>query len=73
MPSPVDDLDISAIRQRCTTSIGSEFYSHLSHFSSYGPRFQRVSMVYLGEREALVTLRGLDETLSRSAVISSVH
>ncbi|KAL6298494.1 putative polyketide synthase [Sparassis latifolia] len=64
-PSPSNTVDISAIRRRCNTYVDTDFYSSLSYFSSYGPHLQRVTNAYLGSGEALVSVRGLDETLSQ--------
>ncbi|GBE89888.1 putative polyketide synthase [Sparassis crispa] len=64
-PCACDTVDISAIRRRCNTYVDTDFYSSLSYFSSYGPHLQRVTNAYLGSGEALVSVRGLDETLSQ--------
>ncbi|CCM02247.1 uncharacterized protein FIBRA_04328 [Fibroporia radiculosa] len=62
-PLPGEKLDIVAIRRRCPNFVGSSFYEELSYFSSYGPSLQRVTNAYYSYGEALVSIRGLDETL----------
>ncbi|KZT12695.1 uncharacterized protein LAESUDRAFT_668561 [Laetiporus sulphureus 93-53] len=63
-PRSLPDLDLRAIRNRCPHHVGSNFYRALSYFSAYGPRFRRVTDMYYGADEALVSIRGLDATLS---------
>ncbi|KAG2004326.1 CurK protein, variant 2 [Coprinopsis cinerea AmutBmut pab1-1] len=63
-PPSLPDVDLSEIRKRCTNHVHSGFYSSLSYFSSYGPHFQRVTNVYFGFKEALVSVVGLDTNLA---------
>ncbi|OSX62600.1 hypothetical protein POSPLADRAFT_1055973, partial [Postia placenta MAD-698-R-SB12] len=65
-PEALDDVDIVAIRKRCTNNVDSSFYKSLSYFSTYGPRLRRVTNAYYSEKEALVSIKGMDETLLRS-------
>ncbi|TFK24574.1 hypothetical protein FA15DRAFT_756455 [Coprinopsis marcescibilis] len=65
-PSPkYPNIDIEAIRGRCSRSTHSGFYRALSYFSNYGPQFQRVTNMYYGVNEALVSIVGLDNSLAR--------
>ncbi|OSX62618.1 hypothetical protein POSPLADRAFT_1141091 [Postia placenta MAD-698-R-SB12] len=41
------------------------FYSSLSYFSAYGPRLRRVTNVYYSEKEALVSIKGMDNALKQ--------
>ncbi|KAF9795782.1 hypothetical protein IEO21_11072 [Rhodonia placenta] len=63
---PLKDIDIATIRQRCKNHVGSSFYSSLSYFSAYGPRLRRVTNVYYSEKEALVSIKGMDNALKQS-------
>ncbi|KAJ7123111.1 hypothetical protein C8R44DRAFT_735702 [Mycena epipterygia] len=70
-----DEIDIAAIRGRCPEHVGigrskiskKALYESLSYFSSYGPRFQRVMSAYYSDREALVSIKGLDKSLETSS------
>ncbi|KAF7348023.1 putative polyketide synthase [Mycena sanguinolenta] len=65
VPPDYDDLDISEIRRRCDSRADSEFYPSLAYFSAYGPKFQRVTNLYYGLDEALVSIRGMDGSLTK--------
>ncbi|TFY67380.1 hypothetical protein EVJ58_g1650 [Rhodofomes roseus] len=58
-------LDINAIRQRCEGYSGTSFYQSLGYFSAYGPCFRRVTEVFYGYHEALVSIKGMDGVLER--------
>ncbi|KAJ7628955.1 acyl transferase domain-containing protein [Roridomyces roridus] len=61
-----DDLNIPEIRSRCDTHIASdELYPSLSFFSSYGRSFQRVTNLYYNANEALGSVQGMDDVLTR--------
>ncbi|OSX62596.1 hypothetical protein POSPLADRAFT_1055969 [Postia placenta MAD-698-R-SB12] len=66
---PLKDIDIATIRQRCKNHVGSSFYSSLSYFSAYGPRLRRVTNVYYSEKEALVSIKGMDNALKQYVVL----
>lgn len=46
------------------TSVIAEFYSSLSYFSSYGPKFQRVTNLYYNRDEVLASINGIDTGLA---------
>ncbi|KAF7358095.1 putative polyketide synthase [Mycena venus] len=59
-PPIYDNLNISEIRKRCDSHVASaEFYPSLSYFSSYGPKFQRVTNMYFNSDEALASINGI--------------
>ncbi|KAH9914224.1 thiolase-like protein [Fomitopsis serialis] len=64
-PTPQTPLDIPAIRQRCEGYTGSSFYHSLAYFSAYGACFRRVTEVFYGYHEALVSIKGMDDALER--------
>ncbi|KAK7042171.1 hypothetical protein R3P38DRAFT_307459 [Favolaschia claudopus] len=61
------DLDIPDIRSHCEHHVASEFYPSLSYFSSYGPKFQRVTNLYYTFDKALASIRGIDGSLTRES------
>ncbi|PCH36322.1 hypothetical protein WOLCODRAFT_108541 [Wolfiporia cocos MD-104 SS10] len=63
-PPTYAPIDIAAIRQRLPGFVGSSFYQNLAYFSTYGPRLRRVACAYYGYKEALVSIRGMDEVLA---------
>ncbi|KAI3597815.1 polyketide synthase [Moniliophthora roreri] len=58
------NIDLIAIKERCPDSM-TDVYPSLSYFSSYGPSFRRINEVRYGKDEMLLTLRGMDDVLSR--------
>ena len=48
-----------------TDLIHPEFYEQLKSFAQYGETFRRVDQVFIGDREALVRIKGLDDSLAR--------
>ncbi|KAJ7292447.1 thiolase-like protein [Mycena rebaudengoi] len=64
-PPKHDDLNLSEIRSRCHSHVDSDFYPSISYFSSYGPKFQRVTNLYFNSDEALASIRGVDDTAYR--------
>ncbi|KAJ7877965.1 acyl transferase domain-containing protein [Mycena olivaceomarginata] len=64
-PPTYDNLNISEIRNRCDCHVDSEFYPSLSYFSSYGPKFQRVTNLYYNSNEALASISGVVGYLER--------
>ncbi|KAJ7278022.1 putative polyketide synthase [Mycena rebaudengoi] len=63
-PPVYADLNIPEIRDRCDVHVDSEIYPSLSYFSSYGPKFQRITNLYYNSDEALVSIRGMDGSLT---------
>ncbi|KAJ7730966.1 putative polyketide synthase [Mycena maculata] len=61
----VDNLNIAEIRDRCRSHVDSEFYPSLSYFSSYGPKFRRVTNLYYNSNEAFASICGMDGSLSK--------
>ncbi|KAJ7661571.1 acyl transferase domain-containing protein [Mycena polygramma] len=63
VPPDYQDLNISEIRRRCDSHVDSEFYPSLAYFSSYGPKFRRITNLYYNSNEALASIRGMDGSL----------
>ncbi|PCH33723.1 hypothetical protein WOLCODRAFT_94052 [Wolfiporia cocos MD-104 SS10] len=63
-PPSYEPMDITEIRKRCPSFVGSSFYQTLAYFSNYGPRLRRVACAYYNYKEALVSIRGMDDTLA---------
>ncbi|KAJ6464062.1 putative polyketide synthase [Mycena sanguinolenta] len=63
-PPVYADLNIPEIRDRCDVHVDSEIYPSLSYFSSYGPKFQRITNLYYNSDEALGSIRGMDGSLT---------
>ncbi|KAF7329008.1 Polyketide synthase [Mycena venus] len=62
-PRPAD-LDLTAVMQRCAVVEIKDFYKELSHFTQYGPTFQRVDELRVNGVEVLARVKGLSADLA---------
>ncbi|KAF9047970.1 hypothetical protein BDP27DRAFT_1434385 [Rhodocollybia butyracea] len=64
-PAPSEAVPLAQIRKRSTLYNTEDFYTYLKTFAQYGDSFRRVDEVYIGDREALVRIKAIDDNLAR--------
>ncbi|KAJ7439068.1 putative polyketide synthase [Mycena galericulata] len=62
--SVADDLDIDAIRRRCTKLDMEGFYEKMVYFAQFGKAYQRVTGCYLSDSEGLLRIRASVEDIA---------
>ncbi|KAJ7046120.1 putative polyketide synthase [Mycena alexandri] len=62
--SDVNDLDIDAIRRRCTKLDMEGFYEKMIYFAQFGKAYQRVTGCYLSDSEGLLRIRASVEDIA---------
>ncbi|KAF7328513.1 hypothetical protein MVEN_02538600 [Mycena venus] len=60
----IDDLDIDAIRRRCTKLDMKGFYEKMVYFAQFGKAYQRLTGCYLSDSEGLLRIRASVEDIA---------
>ncbi|KAF9261006.1 polyketide synthase [Marasmius fiardii PR-910] len=66
-PGGITHIDLNAVLARCTTTVGhDEVYEELEGVAQFGTEFRRIQKISVNENEAIVTIKGHGDTLTRT-------